>query len=767
METEKQSAPELVVVENGQQRAYPLGAEPVTIGRDPASTIVVADSKVSRRHAEVRLRDGGFELVDLDSRNGTRYRGEAIQRKALADEDAFEIGRGVKLVFRAGTPVAPTAPRTIDVRGGTSWTIGRDPGNLVALDHPQVSRFHARLDRRGSQLVLRDLHSTNGTFVNGARIGERVLREGDRVQLGPYSLTIAADQAAVSSGEMSIRVDAVALMRRVGRGATILQDVYLSIKPGEFVAIVGASGSGKSTLLGALSGFRPATDGQVLYNQCDLYQTFDSFRTSIGFVPQDDIIHADLSARRVLHYAALLRLPPDTTARERAARVDAVLAAIGLQHRRDTRVHQLSGGERKRISIGVELLTKPSAFFLDEPTSGLDPATERRMMLLLSELAKQGCTLVLVTHVTQNILLCDKVVCMARGGQLAFFGTPQEALDFFQVDEFIAIYDLLEQEGDEYARQYRQSPYRRQHLAGVLDSRPPPKPMDTKTPLPAPAPARVSPLHQYRVLARRYLELTFANRKALLILLAQPVIMALLISVIFDRQVFGDGPSGNAIRAMYILFLISIVAIYLGSSNAAKEIVKELSVYRRERMVTLQLLPYLGSKMTVLFGIALVQTGLLLAIVMAFIAFPPRGPGMLIGVAVATYLTFVAATMMGLFVSALVGSHDEAGPIVPILLVPQIIFAGAVFSLNEMGAPSRVIAQVMISKWSWETLGAIVDIPRIATRQGPWMAEAVLAPDKWARTFDISVLGHLVVLGLFCLAFLLGALVALKRKDSL
>jgi ABC transport system ATP-binding/permease protein len=304
--------------------------------------------------------------------------------------------------------------------------------------------------------VLTDIRSTNGTFVNGERISQRRIRETDRVQIGPYELMVSAGRVLPVTLPGAIRVEAVGLTTRVGKGRVILNDVSLAIAPGELVAIVGATGAGKTTLANALSGFRPATDGRVLYNGHDLYRTFDAFRTSIGYVPQDDIIHRDLTVHRSLEYATELRLPRDTSGVERRQRIAAVLADIKMADHRDTYVDELSGGQRKRMSMGVELLTKPSLFFLDEPTSGLDPATETHLMRLMRELTVQGQTLVLITHATQNILLCDKVAFISRGGNLAFFGTPREALAFFRVEEFVDIYEQLEGEPAEghYARQY-------------------------------------------------------------------------------------------------------------------------------------------------------------------------------------------------------------------------------------------------------------------------------------------------------------------------
>ena len=230
--------------------------------------------------------------------------------------------------------------------------------------------------RRGADVYLEDLGSSAGTYVNGQLVGEHRLKDGEIVRIGPSRLVMEQGRLRVVDEEGNLRIDAFHLSRVVGKGLRILQDVSLSIYPQEFVAIVGASGSGKSTLLNALCGFRPASAGAVLLNGIDLYHNFDAYRNDLGYVPQDDIIHRELPVRRALDYAARLRMPGDTSTAERLQRVEEVMEDLDLRACADRAVRQLSGGQRKRVSIGVELLTRPSLFFLDEATSGLDPGTE-------------------------------------------------------------------------------------------------------------------------------------------------------------------------------------------------------------------------------------------------------------------------------------------------------------------------------------------------------------------------------------------------------
>ncbi|GIW12110.1 MAG: ABC transporter ATP-binding protein [Dehalococcoidia bacterium] len=805
--------PRLIVWERGRTREYPIPPAGLRIGRDPSNSVVLDDPQVSRRHAEVRPVPGGFELVDLGSTYGVFQNGQRITRTLLAENMTYQLSESVQLAFRPGVALPPpAAPATIRIEFGSRdvLTIGRDASNSIPLPHPLVSRFHARLVRRQGQIQIEDLGSTNGTFVNGRPVQLAILRETDRIQIGPYEFTIHEGLVAAVSTEGNIRVDAVNISRTVRGGKMILQPVSLCFKPRELVAIVGASGSGKTTLLNALSGFRPATAGRVFYNGRDLYHHFELFRTAIGFVPQDDIIHRELPVITTLRYAAKLRLPRDTSATEREERILEVLRDLGLEEQQATRVEELSGGQRKRVSMGVELLTKPSLFFLDEPTSGLDPATETRMMRLLRQLADQGRTILLITHATQNITLCDKVCFLGRGGYLAFFGTPNEALDFFGVESFPDIYELMQAEETPgtIARRYASSRYREEHLGAVsrevqaVQSTPPARPSPKKS---------ISSFRQFVILTARTLAVTRANRKALAILLLQAPIIALLVAIVFPRSIFNDRPvyvppekvfaaglargpndplpncglttdqvnalpeilrdpgmttgCGNAMRVMSLLFFLVLVVIWFGTSNASKEIVKELPIYKRERMVGVRLLPYLFAKLLPLFGIAVVQNLMFLAIVMAIIPFPFSGPGMATAFAGLLALTSLAAIALGLLVSSLVSSVDESNSIVPILLIPQVVFSGAVIPLAKMPELTRPVSTLVLSRWSWEAVGAVLGVPQLAERQGGFSYQ-MLVEQQWLEAFQVNVPRHtLIVLG-FCLVFLVAAAFALKQKDT-
>jgi len=309
-----------------------------------------------------------------------------------------------------------------------SITIGRDPTSTIHLPGVVVSWSHARIDTVAERRVLVDLNSTNGTFVNGARIsGSQLLREGDVIQVGPFKLVYQATGLQQYAEVGGVRLDGVRIVREVGSGGDtkrILDDISLSVLPREFIAVVGTSGAGKSTLLKALSGVAKAQGGQVLVNGDNLYQHFDLYRTMIGYLPQDDILHRDLKVADALRYSAKLRLPPDTSSAEIERRIDKVLEDVEMVAQKDQVINSLSGGQRKRVGIAAELLAEPRLIFLDEPTSGLDPGLEKKMMYTLRRLADAGRTIVLVTHATANITQCDHV-CFLSQGRMAYYGPPR------------------------------------------------------------------------------------------------------------------------------------------------------------------------------------------------------------------------------------------------------------------------------------------------------------------------------------------------------
>jgi ABC-type multidrug transport system ATPase subunit len=406
---------------------------------------------VSRHHARLNVIESRLWLTDLGSTNGTQLNGSPISPRKpqpLALDQHFSVGAFTlaararatgelfacealgqtgahqETVLDAGARTQPVSVRPISLGSQERLALGRAQDNDVVLNHPMVSRYHAELLRVGARLRLRDLKSVNGVYVDGQRVsGEVQLRDGAQIQVGPYGFTVEGLDLR-RQAEEGLNLEARNVNQQVSRQVNLLQNICLSVKPMEFVAVVGMSGSGKTTLLNVLNGYRPATHGEVLVNGIDLYRNYDVYRNDMGYVPQKDIVHTELTPNTALDYVARLRMPRDTSRDERQRAVTEALQNLDLVERRDVPIGSLSGGQLKRVSIGVELLTKPRLFFLDEPTSGLDPGTEYEMMHLLRRMSDQGRTIVLVTHdLNEARLLCDQLVVM-DAGQVLQQGAP-------------------------------------------------------------------------------------------------------------------------------------------------------------------------------------------------------------------------------------------------------------------------------------------------------------------------------------------------------
>src|SRR6266699_965028 len=427
--------------------------------------------------------------------------------------------------------------------GDAEVTIGRVAENTVVLAHPQVSAHHARLVREGGSYRIFDQNSTNHVYVNAQLVTNALLKMGDEIRIGPYKLIFESTQLTQYDESNYIRIDALNLKKYGNNHVTLLNNISLSIPPRTFVALVGGSGAGKSMLMDALSGLRPAHQGSVLYNGQDYYRNLAAFSSQLGYVPQDDIVHRDLTVERALYYAARMRLPGDFTNEQIQQRINEVLEDVEMTDRRDLLVKKLSGGQRKRVSIALELLANPSLFFLDEPTSGLDPGLDLKMMFLLRKLADKGHTILLVTHATNNINVCDYVCFLAPGGRLAYFGPPEKAKSYFGKTEFAQIYNSLEPTKEnpnlleEAEARFKLSPDYQAYVSKPLQDAPAgangasgaggqPVAKESKKP------KRGNPLKQFLLLSTRHMELLRNNMGNLLILLLEAPLIAVLLMVL-------------------------------------------------------------------------------------------------------------------------------------------------------------------------------------------------------------------------------------------
>jgi ABC-type multidrug transport system ATPase subunit/pSer/pThr/pTyr-binding forkhead associated (FHA) protein len=738
--------------QGGKLMHLALDDQPVRIGRSTENDVVISHPAVSRQHAEVFRQPDGWHVRDLQSSQGVISGQTRIQEKLLTPGDTFFLGNQVMLQFRPLNFVSetmadlrgrrtPAASKTqlIQLEGKNTIRIGRATDNDICIPDGRVSRYHAIIERVGMNYRVRDLRSDNGTFVNERRVErETAIKPDDVIQVAATRFRFAANGLLEADKGHGLRLDLIRLHKRISAGKDLLQDISLSIPPCSFVALVGTSGAGKSTLLDAMNGFRPASQGQVLINGVSLYDHFDAFRSELGYVPQDDIMHRELSVFEALEYAGRLRMPADTSAHERAKRVNEVLGELDLLQQRDLPIHKLSGGQRKRVSIGIELLTKPRLFFLDEATSGLDPGTETELMQLLRTLTsnpREGRTIVLVTHATKNVSLCDLVIFLTRGGYLAFFGTSEEALTYFEqywseqerrlkpTFEFDDIYNLLDPEkalrsgateqqklaaAAEWSNRYRRSSYYRTHVieglrhvkAGDL-----PANQETETR----KRPQVSAVRQFGILSSRYWAVMRRDPKNLLILLLQAPLIGVM-SFINANQAIFDRDDGNPMQALTTIFLAVIIVLLFGTVNSAREITKEISVYRRERMVNLEIGPYILSKVFVGILLCLYQVAVYLAFTLLSTDWPPMSTGDWAGIYTTLTLASMSGIMLGLLLSSLSSTDGQAVALIPVILIPQFIFAGVLMPDLVKSMPAA--SQIATSKWAVAALATITQADR-------------------------------------------------------
>jgi ABC-type multidrug transport system ATPase subunit len=721
----------LVITISGDNPQTQILEKPkISIGRADDNDITISSKIVSRYHAVLNKVGDDYQIEVLPvATNPVYVNGRPItEPRILQSGEILRIGgldpgMMVSLVYEVPGEVVASPPEPIIFAEKTSIQIGRDPENDVVLDAPTVSRFHAQVERIGTRFRLQDLRSANGTFVNDQRVeGDTWLQSDETIRIGPYRFVVGQNQLTQYSDIQGLRVDMFGLNKWVRKDLNILQDISLSFQPREFVVVVGQSGGGKSTLVDAIAGYRPATDGRVIVNGVDIYRNFDAIRSEIGYVPQRDIIHMELTVYQALDYAARLRMPTDTTKEERHQRIMEVLEDLDLTHRRDVQISGLSGGQQKRVSIGVELLTKPGLFYLDEPTSGLDPGTETALMQLMRQLADQGRTIVLITHATKNVMLADKVIFLSRGGFLAWFGPPEEALQYFdqyrsererrsgQI-EFDEIYAILDDPSrgtaEDWAQRYKKHAAFQKYIVQPLEYER--KLLESMTPDPTTSKTKskrtASSFHQFLIFSSRNLKILTRDRFSLILMLVAAPLVGLL-DVVLSFAIGSDpyNPvTGNMADVITTIFILTVYGVLVGALSQMREFVKERDIYKRERLVNLKILPYVLSKVWVAVILAFYQAGAYL--IVRYLAFEvPGGAAEIIMVYITLVLATTAGMMLGLFASALSPNANAAPLFVILLILPQMILNGALIPVPQyISAPTS-------THWAFKALMGITGV---------------------------------------------------------
>jgi ABC-type multidrug transport system ATPase subunit len=738
------AAPPLEVHQEGG--SVTLAPGPVyRIGRDPDADVLVDAPVVSWHHAQLLTAAGQWLIQDAGSTNGTFSGGLPVRRMKITGSVQLRLGHpedgplltcsvpsappgrtaGVDPVpathaataLWSGHPAGDRQPTGITRVLDRALFIGRAEENDVVIRDLQVSRRHAELrPLGGGRFQLTDTGSHNGTFVNGQRINTEVVTEADVIGIGVATFRLSGDELREFDEAGGVLLDARGLTVTLPGGKVLLDNVSFPLPERCLLGVIGPSGAGKSTLLGALTGMRPATSGSVLYDGRDLYANYAELRHRIGLVPQENILHTQLSARRGLSYAAELRFPQDTSADERSRRVDEVLGELSLARHADTRTGSLSGGQQKRVNVALELLTKPSLLFLDEPTSGLDPGLDKSVMEMLAKLAEDGRTVMVVTHSVANLASCDRLLVLVPGGRIAYFGTPADGLRHFGRDDWAEVFQDFEAQPDrDWAADYRASAYCARYTGGPL-----PTPGAAQAQPGAPAASAVaaalqrpaSRFAQLSTLVRRYVSVIASDRNYVGVIALLPVILGVLVRAIPDAGGL-TGPSNGL--AIQLLLILVMSACLIGVANAVRELVKERPIYTRERAAGLSPAAYLASKVVVLGVISAVQAVVLVAIGLAGRPMPPRGvltsfplAEIMLGVAVLA----IASMAAGLLISAAVNSSDKTLPLLVVTVLVEVVLSGGVIRLNG-SAGLEQLAWLTPSRWGFAAVASTIDLNHV------------------------------------------------------
>ncbi|GAA3960513.1 FHA domain-containing protein [Streptomyces marokkonensis] len=642
---------------------------------------------------------------------------------------------------------------------GRVMRIGRALENDLVVSDLQVSRNHAEFHSTpDGRMEIRDLGSHNGTYVNGqpiAKGGSQLLGPTDIVGVGHSTFQIVGDRLEefVDTGEVSF--SARHLTVTVDGGKQILKDVSFGVPEKSLIAVIGPSGSGKSTLLKALTGYRPADQGEVLYDNRNLYKQFAELRQRIGLVPQDDILHKELTVKKALKYAAKLRFPADTTGAERDARIDEVLRELKLDIHKDKKVTSLSGGQRKRVSVALELLTKPSLIFLDEPTSGLDPGMDRDVMQLLRGLADDGRTVLVVTHSVAELAICDKLLVMAPGGSVAYFGPPEEALNFFGYDTWADVFSAFENYRDyDWAGRWKGSQHYQMYAADIDAVAPQSVQVPTMQAMKPPKPQGWT--SQFVTLVRRYTSVIVSDKGFLALMVILPAVLgAVSLLIDADKGLLPNAPNaaGRVVpngTATTVLLILAVGACFAGAANSVRELIKERVIYERERATGLSRSAYLMSKVFVL-GLITVLQGLLVGII-GFATREIPEEGLVLGGLTLVELSLpimglgFTSMMFGLIISSLVKTAEKTMPLLVMFAIIQVVFTGCLFALNEAVGVNQ-FSYLMPSRWAVAAAGATLDLNKVA----PPEKGAEVDP-LWEHTVGAWGLNMaaLIVLGVIC-----------------
>ena len=758
--------PPLTVWVGSAMYTFPVDQD-VIVGRDRGCDICFHDinpddlTLISRVHAILRFDNSKWVVVDK-SQNGIYVGGSRATLVPIHDRLTITLGspRGPQLTFRVAASAPPTRPdeavgsspkttafrpagpppptrtqtrpplrppgpqthpsrplprpappRAAGSRGTT--TVGRAKTNTIVVDDALASRVHAVLETSPAGLEIRDNNSSNGTFVNGTLITRAaMLRDGDVVTIGNTDLlatgnTLVPQPAASRTSGLTAHGLALTI-----DGRQLLKDVSFTAKPGTLTAVIGPSGAGKSTLVKLISGALPRSAGVVAFDGHDVHAEYASMRSRIGVVPQDDVVHRQLTVEQALSYAAELRLPPDTSIEDRRQVVERVLDELELTPHKKTRVDKLSGGQRKRASVAMELLTGPSLLILDEPTSGLDPALDRQVMTMLRRLADAGRVVIVVTHSLTYVSMCDQLLLLAPGGKTAFADPPSQIGAAMGSTDWADIFARVSTDPDGVHRAFRA-----RHPAA------PRRPSPTAGAAPLGKPPRTSRWRQVGTLARRQARLMTADRGYFAFLALLPFVLGVLSLAVPGSTGLANANSTAPEEPIDILILLNIGAVFMGTALTVRDLVGERMIFQRERAVGLSASAYLMAKVLVFSAAALIETAVMVVIMTIGKGAPSHG-GVLLGHSVVAgvvelwltlALTAIASAMLGLALSSLARSTEQVLPMLVVVIMISMVMAGGLIPVTGRLLLDQT-SWLVPARWGFAAAASTVDLNNIEAR---------------------------------------------------
>jgi ABC-type multidrug transport system ATPase subunit len=727
------------------------------LGSSSNCDLIISNKRISRNHCQIIYSNSGeLKLIDLNSTNGTFLNGIKLKSEKtynLNIKDQVQLAGLSGILMSVGSE--NTQSRDLDsqknilelFKNKNSITIGRDSLSDLRINDTRVSRKHASIKKLSNdKFLIKDLGSLNGVYVNGSKVnGSKVISKIDNIFIGKYLIKIdgrakdLSDELAISA----IGIEKIYPNQKNGKKA--LHKMDLSVPSKSLLAIMGPSGCGKSTLLKSLNGESPPTKGNVLIFNQDLITNYEYLKTQIGYVPQDDIVHNQLTVEQSLFFAAKLRIA-NISKSDIELKINKILSELNISHIKKNLISDISGGQRKRVSIAIELLTDPMLLFLDEPTSPLDPQTIEDFLNILKSLSKNGTTVIMVTHKPEDLDYMDEVIFMAdnNGGKIVYYGDSTKYKEYFNVKNAVSVFSQIS------------GPDSKIWVNKYANPRPVSKTQDNNKILTNKS--NQNPFEQFFWLTMRYFRIKTNDKVNTSIMLLQAPIIALLICLVFKEL------------QLSVLFIMAVSAVWFGSTNAAREIVGELAVYKRERMYNLKLMPYIFSKITVLSLFSIIQS--LIFIFILYINYNNSSYDISLNNPFVAFLWMsfltISSTFLGLLLSAIFDTSEKVLAVVPIILIPQIMLAGLVAKIGS--STVELVSYLTFTRWGIEGFG---NIQRDILHEG-YVNKAIEIlkisfHNSYQENFNSSgslTLDFIAIMTLVIIMFILIYFI-LKRKDSI